>query len=568
MNKKKKSIDKIIVNEKSLLSKYIWGIIGCILLLTSFLYGNSLFGDFLDYDDLQNVVNNIQIRHLNFENIKYFFTTSNLFMYSPLTFISYAIDFKIDGLQPFYFKLTNLILHLINLILVYVFSNKLLKKNSIAILITFLFALHPVNPDTVAWISARSNLLYTLFFLLSLIFYLMYIEKKKYLFLIISIITFGFSLLSKSAAVMLPFILLGIDYFLKRKIWYKLFVEKIPFFILSIIIGLIAVYFRTDTETTQTTIVYTLFDRFFIICYSFLAYFLKALYPFGLSEIYGYPLKINGFLPVWYYVSPFVITLIAIVLFKIRNLKREILIGIYFFIVTIIITQISLLEDGFTANRYAYLPYIGFYLITAIAIDSLVLRFRKLKIIFIGGGLIILTVFSVLTYQRSLVWMNTLSLFNHAIEQSPDAAFAYNSRGIAKYGRNDLSGALSDYNAAIKFNPVYAGAYYNRGIIFYAIQDYEKALNDYSKAIELNAKFASAFCARGILQMDIFKNNSLAMLDFNKSIQINPSFVQAYYNRGMLEMRINDNKSACKDFWVVKNMGYFQADGLIEQYCK
>jgi len=564
MKKNKNSKGKIIPEEKSFFEKHAWWMIGGIILLTFFLYWNSLKGDFLNYDDTENVVNNVQIQHLNFTH---FFTTSNLYMYSPLTFISYALDYKIDGLHPYFFKLANLILHLINVIFVFVFSNKLLKKKNLSILITLLFAMHPINVDTVSWISTRSNLLCTMFFLLSLILYFIYLEKNNYLYLILSIIACCLSLLSKSTAVMLPFVLLGIDYFRKRKMNLKLILEKAPYFILCLAVGLLAIYFRTDSGTTQNITNYNLFDRILIICYSLLAYIIRAVFPFHLSEIYGYPVKVNGFLPLWYYISPIIILLIVFAIYKMKSLKREIIFGIFFFLATIIITQIAMLEDGFTADRYTYLPFIGIYFIIAVAYDYFSSRFHKIKIILRSVFLILLFFFSILTYQRSLVWMNTLTLFNHAIEQSPDAAFAYNSRGIAKFSGNDFDGALIDYNAAIKFNPSYSGAFYNRGIVFYATQDYEKALNDYSKAIELNPNFASAYSARGILEMDILKNDSLAIIDYNKAILINPTFAQAFYNRGIAELRMNDKTKACNDFWTVKNMGYSQADDLIDQNC-
>ena len=199
--------------------------------------------------------------------------------------------------------------------------------------------------------------------------------------------------------------------------------------------------------------------------------------------------------------------------------------------------------------------------------DFYTIRFQKVKIYLSASVLLLLLVFGFLSYQRSMVWTNTLSLFDHVIRQSPDAAFAYNNRGIAKYTGNDLDGALSDYSQAIKLNPKYAGAFYNRGIIFYAGREYEKARVDYTTAIDLNPGFASSYAARGILEMDVLKNDLLALKDYNKAIEINPAFGLAYYNRGILELRMNDVSNACKDFWKVRNLGYSQADELISRYC-
>ncbi len=542
-------------------------IVCSIVLFTGLLYRSSLKGEFLSYDDTENIVNNPIIQQLSLGTLPRFFSTSILYMYTPITFISYAFDYKMNGLNPFYFKLTNLFLHLVNIILVYLFSMQILRKQNLAILLTLLFAVHPMNVDSVSWISSRSNLLSTLFFLLTLILYLLYLQKNKNAFLLLSTIAFVLSLLSKSSGVMLPFTLLFIDFLQKRKFTFRLILEKTPYVFISLLVGLLTIYFRTDSGNTQSMAEYTFLDHILMVCYSILFYIFRAISPVHLSEVYAYPVKANGFLPSWYYLAPVAIICAGFAIYRLKTLKRELIFGLSFFLINIILTQLILLEDGFMANRYAYLPYIGIYFIMVKVYDFYTSRFQKVKIHLSASVLLLLLVFGFLSYQRSMVWTNTLSLFDHVIRQSPDAPFAYNNRGIAKYTGNDLEGALADYSQAIKLNPKYAGAFYNRGIIFYAGREYEKARVDYTKAIELNPMFASSYAARGILEMDVLKNDSLALKDYNKAIEINPAFGLAYYNRGILELRMNDVSNACKDFWKVRNLGYSQADDLISHYC-
>lgn len=538
-----------------------------IVLFTGLLYRNSLKGEFLSYDDTENVVNNPVIQQLSLETLPRFFLTSNLYMYTPVTFISYAFDYKMNGLNPFYFKLTNLLLHLINIILVYLFSMQILRKQNPAILLALLFAVHPVNVDSISWISGRSNLLSALFFLSTLLLYLIYLQKSKTAFLLLSLISFVLSLLSKSSGIMLPFALLFIDFLQKRKFTFRIILEKAPYLFISLLVGLLTIYFRTDSGNTQTMAEYTLSDRIFMICFSIMVYIFRAISPVHLSEVYAYPVKTGGFLPFWYYLAPIVIVCAGLAIYRLKTLKRELVFGICFFLINIILTQVILLEDGFMANRYAYLPYIGLYFVMVKVYDFYTLRSHKVKMYLSSTVFLLLLVFAFLSYQRSMVWTNTLTLFDHVIRQSPDAAFAYDNRGIAKYTGNDPDGALADYDQAIKLNPKYAGAFYNRGIVFYAVQEYEKARIDYTKAIELNPRFASSYAARGILEMDILKNDSLALKDYNQAIGINPAFGLAYYNRGILELRMNDVSNACKDFWKVKNLGYSKADELISHYC-
>jgi protein O-mannosyl-transferase len=563
MNKKIITIKKTdtLFNRKTLLYLFI------ALLFTGFLFRNSLHAEFLSYDDTENVVNNLSIQNLSINSIGSYFSSVNLYMYTPITTISYAIDYQIDGLNPFYFKLTNLLLHLINIILVYILSFQLLKKNNLAIFVAIIFALHPINTDTISWISTRSNLLATLFFLLSLISYHAYISKPALKFLILSFVSFALSILSKSSGIMLPFTLFLFDYLYHRKLNYKIILEKIPFLFLSIAIGLLTLYFRTDSGNPQAPVEYSFFDRFFLISYSLTSYVIKVIFPFHLSEIYAYPIKTGNFLPIIYYLSFALIILFIIAIDKLKNYRREIIFGFIFFLLNIIITLIPILEDGFLANRYTYLPFFGLFFITIKTYELIISNYQKSKVYFSVLAVACLIIFSSYTYQRSMHWKNTLTLFNRVIEKEPDAAFAYNSRGIAKYMLNDLEGSFSDYNKAIQLYPKYSSAFYNRGIVFNARKEFENAYKDYTRAIELNPNFASSYLARGIIEMEVLKNDSMAICDYNESIKNNPSFPQAYYNRGIAKMRMNKVSEACDDFWMVKKLGYPNADKIIEHYC-
>ena len=150
-----------------------------ILVFTCLLYLKSLPGQFLNYDDTVNVADNALIRQLTPDHIRQLFLQASLYMYAPLTFISYGIDHYLFGPDPFFFKLTNLVLHLVNISLLFFLSLRLFRKTMPAAFLALLFAIHPMNVDTVSWISARSNLLSALFYLLALLFYLNYLKEKK-----------------------------------------------------------------------------------------------------------------------------------------------------------------------------------------------------------------------------------------------------------------------------------------------------------------------------------------------------------------------------------------------------
>ena len=560
--------DKLLTKRKKHPELPATGLLAGILVFTCLLYLESLHGKFLSYDDTENVVDNVMARQLSPDHLWHLFSGATLFMYTPLTFISYAFDFQFSGPDPYFFKLTNLLLHLINVTLLYLIATRLLKNKTAASIITVFFAVHPMNVDSVSWISARSNLLSTLFILLALWLYLRYLNEKKIILLVLVTLSYSLSLLSKSSGIMLPVILLLTDYLNHRKITFRAVLEKMPLFLLSFIFGIVAVYFRSDSGNPQSIIEYTLTDRILMVCYAPAGYIFNTLLPFNLSAVYAYPAKTGGFLPIQYYLAPLFFAGIIFFIFRLKVLRREVVFGLLFFLINLLPTQLVLLEDGFLANRYGYLPCIGLLFIIAEGYKHFIKGSGWLKIaypIFMAPGVLL---FSFMTFQRSQVWKDNLTLFNDVTSHAPGSAFGFNNRGIARYAENNMEGALSDYDQAIALFPRYSGAFYNRGIVLYNIKEFGRANDDYTRAIALNPNFASSYMARGILEMDVLQNDSLALNDYNKALLINPAMAQAYFNRGILWLRMKQIQTACEDFHQVRRLGYSRADELIRQFCE
>ncbi len=556
----------LIVTQKNNLT--VLALLAGILAFTGLLYFESLQGRFLNYDDTDNVVNNPMIRQFSAGQAGHIFSHSFLYMYTPLAFISYAADYAFSGAEPFFFRLTNLLLHLLNVALVFMLANRLIRKTAPAGLVALLFALHPMNPDTVSWISARSNLLSTLFFLLCLLAYLRYLRNRKIAFYLLVIPLFLLSLLSKPSGLMLPVVLLLADYLEKRRLTLKVILEKVPLVVLSLLFGLVTLYFRSDAGSPQAVAGFNPADRVFMIGYTSAGYLVHAIFPWNLSAVYAYPLKHGVFLPVWFYMAPVFLAGVGSLVFRATFLKREMIFGLLFFFVNILVTQAALLEDGFMANRDQYLPGIGLFFIIGAVAGKLISRSKATRYILLAVTGIYLLYFSVYTRQRSLVWTDTLTLFDDAVKHEPGSAFALNNRGIARYSLNDQEGALEDYSRAIVIYPGYSGAFYNRGIVFYDLKDFARARQDYTAAIGLNPRFASSYMARGILEMDVLQDSRLAMEDYNHAISLNPGMARAYYNRGILWLRMKETARACDDFHQVRRLGYDRADDLISRFCE
>ncbi len=537
----------------------------CILM-----YYASLKNAFLAYDDPDNVLNNMLIRKISGANFIRYFTTPLIYMYTPFVYISFAFDYRIAGLNPMMYHATNLILHICNTLLVFYAIRALTKRTDLSIISALLFACSPLNVDSVAWISTRGTLLFTFFFLLSIIGYVVYTETKRTRFLVFSIIAFLFSCFSKSTAITLPLILLVIDLYTTQKITRRALLKKIPYFVVAVIFGTIALFLRTDTGVTHAVANFNYLDRFFMFTYSIDMFLLKLAVPFNISAINTYPAKLNGLLPTIYYFSPIMLAGIVFCVFKFAKNRNALLCALLIFMITLSLNLLPLLEDGYLASRYAYLPSVGFGLFIALLYAELektkaYLKFNKVFMILF---VMIMLMFSFISYQRTRVWNNTFSLFNDVIEKNADNVFAYNSRGIAKYEKKDLDGSIADFSKAVKINPSYDGAYYNRAISYYESSQTELALNDYDKAIVLNTNFAKAYDGRGILYMETLNKLPEAISDFTNAVKINPDFAQAYYNRGVAYAKTNNFDKACSDWKQVQRLGYDRANEFIEKYCK
>jgi tetratricopeptide (TPR) repeat protein len=512
-------------------------IVSAILLLTIAIYSNSISNGFVNWDDGENVYDNISIRELSVGNIKVYFTKALIAMYTPFVYISYAIDYKIGGLDPRIYHATNLLLHLLNITLLFFVVRLLTQRIEIAAIVALLFAIHPLNTGAVAPVSTRSTLLYSFFSLAAFLFYIRYLKSNFGLkYLVLTLVLFLMALLSKSAAVVLPLVLLLTDYYYKRKFDTRAIAEKIPFFVLSLIFGILTLVFRKDAGRMGSQYVFSVFDKIFLVAYSIVFYMFKVLIPIKLSAYYPYPVKIDGLLPLWFYLTPLVIAAFIFLIYKLQNYRRELIFGSLFFLINIILVlKIVPMGDEIVCDRYAYLPYIGFFLIIGWAYCWIADRFYSssgwIKYFVIIAAVLPIMAFSAISYERSKVWKDSLTLYNDVLEKYP-VDIAYVNRGVLKGEQKDYSGAIDDYNKAIELNPGDAKAYNLRGIEKNWQKDHSGAIDDFSKAIELNPGDAKAYDSRGTAKMGGGKDYAGAMADFNKAIELNPGYDFAYQNRG------------------------------------
>ncbi len=456
-------------------------LLSILILLTFLSFLPVLHADFIWYDDDVMLFNNPIFKGINFESLKQVFSFQNIVHYHPFVYLSYAIESSVFSLNPFYFHLTNLILHCINVILVYNLIIRIKNNKSMAFIIAALFAVHPLHVESVAWITERKDLLYSLFYISSLILYIKYKKNHSAVFYSCSLALFVFSCLSKSMAITLPMLLLLIDFMSSKTVKFNI-KEKIPFILITLIftvINLNVAYYKTDIE------VYGLFERVSLICYALLFYPFKMFLPIQLSVIYPYPAELN----MLYLVSPFIILALTVTLLKIKT-PKYIRFGLLFYIITILpVLPVLPFGISLTADRFSYIPLLGLFFIIAQMLYNIQEQHyenRNLRNGISAGLICIILLFSYGTFSRSNSWRNTEILINDAIKKESNNYYAYYILGNYYSSKKDHSLAINSYISCIQIKNDYSDAYYNLGNEYYESGNIEEAIKYFLKTIEIN----------------------------------------------------------------------------------
>ncbi len=528
---------------KNAVDKYGWLIA---VIVTAVAIWPTLNNGWVSWDDTAIIKNGTLIQDLSANGIGRMLTEPLLANYHPITTLSLALDYAIGGEDPKVYHVINFILHLFNVVLVFVFIKALFKEQRIAFFAALLFGVHPMHLESVALIAQRKDLLYTAFYLLSMTTYVRYVNrndsaKKQWYFL--SLALFLLSLLSKSMAVSLPLVLLLIDVLKGRGIIKETLLEKVPFAFFSIVFAALAIYTQSDAGALNTP---SGFNSLIVASFGVLVYTFKLVAPIHLSAYHPYPEIFNWSFP-WYYYLTIVFPVILVgVGYYYRKKSKEVLFGILFFLITILpVIQLIPIGSALHAERYTYVPYIGLFL----SVYFILKHYASQKVVFLA-----ITVFAVTmtftTFQRSSVWANPRTLWTDVIQKYPNDFFGYWSRGNSYLEGRNWKAALEDYKEAQKFNPKFSSINMNMGVAYLSLGNVDEAFKQYNTAIKKNPKSVSALMNRGMIYFDMDMWTS-AMYDFNAVLEIDPANASALTHRAVLHKRMGNYEEAIRDNSVV-----------------
>jgi len=536
-------------------------IISCLGIL---IYSNSLFCSY-HFDDFRFIVNNPVIKNIqNWPGIWHYFHGRFI------AFLSFALNYHIDGLNVLGFHLFNLAVHLVAAILVWwlmllTLSTPSMKEDKInqhahiiALMAGLVFVSHPIQVEAVTNIWQRAASMAAMFYLASLCFYV----KSRCsegssgrLYYIFSLIFAVAAMFTKENAVTLPLIVLFYEFSFLTSKNTKFFVpmrrDLIPFLFALLIVPITFLFIKTQVfqgmhgDLKVPGGVITTTHYFWTQFRVMVTYLRLSFFPLNQRIDYDYPIFKNIFeLPVWTSLL-FLIVILYWAKFLISKYKL-LTFSIFLFFLTLTIPESSFWAMGDVISEHRlYLPLAGYSMF--LVGGAYYLFGRNTIKTMVVVLMMIITVNAFLTYQRNKIWKNEFTLWNDAAIKSPHKARPYNNRGVSYAAQGDFIKAILDFNQAIAINPDYADAYNDRGVAYASQGDFIWAIPDFKKAIAINPLYTAAYDNLASVY-DKQGNFPGAITDYGEAIKLGPDDAQRYYNRGVDYAKLNKFTQAISDY--------------------
>ena len=528
-----------------------------LVVATFAVYSQVLDHGFLNFDDNRYVTENTHINQgLTREGVVWAFTQSYASNWHPVTWLSHMLDFEIYGLDPFGHHLTNLLFHIANTLLLFGVLLKMTGTLWRSGLVAALFALHPLNVESVVWIAERKNVLSTFFWFLTLWAYAGYVEKKKIGAYLLVVLFLALGLMAKPMLVTLPFVLLLLDFWplkrwgdtqagsraLKTETLASLVKEKIPLFILVVGASVTTYMVQKSGGAMRSTEFSSLYSSTANALVSYLEYLGKMAWPRGLSVFYPHP---GNALPVWKaMICGLVLAGITVWVVRAIRCAPYLAVGWLWYLGTLVpVIGIVQVGEQAMADRYMYIPLIGIFIAIAWGLAELV-KNGKQKLLSL---LVFIFILAALTWTQASHWKNGITLFEHAIlvtkNKTPSFVIVYNNLGHALASEKRYEEAVMQYRQAIKINPFYSKAHNNLGHALSELKRYDEAIERYRQAISIEANYAEAY---NNLANALGKEGKLkeSIAYYNEAIRFKSDYAEAHFNLGVALGRQSRSKEA------------------------
>lgn len=490
------------------------------------------------FDDYPYIIENRHVRTgLTGENIKWAFGFKGLDHWLPVSFVSHMADVQLFGLNPRAHHLVNIIIHILNALLLFFMLRSGTGRTWPSAIAAMLFALHPINVDSVAWVAERKNILSTFFGLSAILAYIRYSRGRRPGNYALVLILFALGIMSKAMLMTFPFLLLLLDYWPLKRFRpgavtgnFNLILEKIPLIAISIAAFLITSFKLQTQKMFVPADVVSMPLRVANAIVSYAAYLWKMIWPANLAVYYPYPEAI----PLWKVAAAglFVISVTVLIVRK-RKEKPYLVTGWFWYLGALVpvlgIKQANLWPA--LADRWAYVPFIGIFIIVAWGSVAFFSRYRLVK----SGLIISVTIFAAMgiaAHAQTRHWKSNVTLFGHAINATENNYVACNFLGMSLLRQGNIDDAIRNFEAALAIKPDYPEIRNGLGTALYQRGRIEEALVHYKEAVRLKPRFPEAYNNLGIVLRDQGRPRE-AVEYFQKAIDQQPDYSEACDNLGL-----------------------------------
>ncbi len=503
---------------------------------------------FLNYDDDNYITENARLQSgLNWNTFRWAFTTTTLANWHPLTWLSYMLDYQLFRLNPGGYHLTNLLLHELNVVLLffvlYCGTGFLWRSFSVAAL----FAFHPLNVQSVAWVAERKNVLSTLFWLLAIAAYGWYVLKPGLRRYFVALIPFALGLMAKPMIVTLPFVLLLLDYWPLQRMNFDqnrdvttqtkdiiaLIFEKTPWILLSLASAIVTIVAQKSGGAVKSVTAYPFTVRLENALLAYNGYVQKMLWPSHLAVFYPHPGNSSA---VWKVaLAAAFLIFISWLVVRFRG-KRYLLFGWFFYLGTLV-PVIGLVQIGnqAMADRYAYIPAMGLFVMMVWSISEWVCARQVLQYLLSAAFVVVLLALSWNSRIQLGYWRDSQTLFSHALEVTSNNATAQVCLGSALAEAGRLEEAADHFHAALRIKPNDEMAHFNLGAYRLYQGDRAGALQEFQLALHYTS--SNIVAANAHVQMAVIYSQMGRMEEskahYREAIQLDDMQYKAYLNLGV-----------------------------------
>ena len=469
------------------------------------IYYRAALNPFVNYDDQAYVLENVQVQQgLTAATVKWAFVSSYASNWHPLTWLSHALDCQLFGLNPAGHHFTSLLLHILNALLLFLILARATGAPLRSFVVAALFALHPINVESVAWVAERKNVLSMFFLLLSLGAYGWYARRPSVARYLAPFLLFACALAAKPMVVTLPFLLMLVDFWPLQRVlgvappssafpvpqlpFRHLVLEKIPLLFLSACSSLLTLAAQSTVITSNLHL--PLRVRLANAVYAYTMYIVKTFWPTHLASFYPY----EGLRLAPWHVLLFLLFLVGITVCVWRERARLYLPVGWFWFLGSLVPMIGLVQvgDQAMADRYAYLPLVGIFCILVWGASDLAVN-RNLNLRGVAAvAVLALAALSFMTWRQIGVWKSSYDLWSHALEVTTDNYMAENYVGTAELvqafeatGQRSSPEALVHFQNAVRINPADPISHLNLGADLHEHGHLPEAIEQYKAVLQL-----------------------------------------------------------------------------------